>query len=177
MAALAEWVKTASADPKKTYIWMDALCLNQHRISSQISPELVAAEFGRRVEALGRILPMLHPWDNPVYTQRAWCLFELYTAIQHRKSVAIEVIITPSQRKAFQAAVSASGYSKIDAALDGIRAESAAATMPEDLEAIKALVHRMPGGFLTLNETVKKQLRDWFEEQGALLIACASTLL
>ena len=96
IAALNEWVKTNGRDPKRTYVWMDALCLNQHRISEQLSPELVAAEFGPRVEAIGRILPMLHPWDDPVYTHQAWCLFKLYTAIQNRKSVDLDIIITPS---------------------------------------------------------------------------------
>ena len=155
IAALNEWIKTAGRDPKRTYIWMDALCLNQHRISKQLSPELVAAEFGPRVEAIGRILPMLHPWDDPVYTNRAWCLFELYTAIQNRTSVEVDIIITLSQREAFQAAISAGGYSKIDAALAGIKAEDATATMAEDLEAIKLLVQQMPGGFPTLNQAVQ----------------------
>jgi len=111
---------------------------------------------------------MLHPWDDPVYNNRAWCLFELYTAIQNRKSVEVDIIITPSQRQAFQAALSAGGYSKIDAALAGIKAEDATATMAEDLEAIKALVQRTPGGVPTLNQTVRKHLREWFESQGAV---------
>lgn len=168
IAALEEWIKKTGRDPKRTYVWMDALCLNQHRISEQLSPELVAAEFGPRVEAIGRILPMLHPWDDPVYTNRAWCLFELYTAIQNRKSVDVDIIITPSQREAFHETISSGGYSKIDAALASIKAEDATATMAEDLEAIKTLVKQMPGGFPTLNETVQKHLRQWFESQGAV---------
>jgi hypothetical protein len=168
IAALDEWIKKTGRDPQRTYVWMDALCLNQHRISEQLSPELVAAEFGPRVEAIGRILPMLHPWDDPVYTNRAWCLFELYTAIQNRKSVDVDIIITPSQREAFLATISSGGYSEIDAALASIKAEDATATMAEDLEAIKTLVKRMPGGFPTLNETVQKHLRQWFESQGAV---------
>ena len=177
IAALNEWIKTTGRDPKRTYIWMDALCLNQHRISEQLSPELVAAEFGPRVEAIGRILPMLHPWDDPLYTNRAWCLFELYTAIQNRKSVDVDIIITPSQRQTFQAAISAGGYSKIDAALAGIKAEDATATMTEDLEAIKLLIQRTPGGFPTLNQTVQKHLREWFESQGAVSSAARLTAL
>ena len=26
---------------------------------------------------------MLEPWNDPGYVKRAWCLFELYTSIQH----------------------------------------------------------------------------------------------
>jgi hypothetical protein len=46
------------------------------------SPEKLAAEFGPRVQTIGRLLPMLEPWRNPTYLTRAWCLFELYTVRQ-----------------------------------------------------------------------------------------------
>ena len=38
-------------------------------------------------------LPMLEPWDDPGYVKRAWCLFELYTAITMRSSTEIDIII------------------------------------------------------------------------------------
>ena len=47
--------------------------------------------------------------------------------------------------------MAASGYGAIDAALERIRAEDATATVPADLDAIKALVNRLPGGFTTLD--------------------------
>ena len=94
---------------------------------------------------------MLHPWDESLYTTRAWCLFELFTSIQNRETVDIRVILTPEQGKAFHDTMAAAGYGAIDAALERIRAEDATATVPADLEAITAHVNRLPGGFKTLD--------------------------
>ena len=88
-AALSAWVDRTGRDPKRTSIWICSLCLNQHGFEARMlkaggsaGPEALQKAFGDRVVAIGRVLPMLEPWDNPGYVKRAWCLFELYTAIQ-----------------------------------------------------------------------------------------------
>ena len=66
-AALSAWTERGGRDPKKTRIWICSLCLNQHRLGGgdAATPEDLAKEFGDRVVALGRILPMLEPWHDP----------------------------------------------------------------------------------------------------------------
>lgn len=59
--ALAQWVEKSNRDPKRTYIWICSLCLNQHRMVKTLSPEELSQEFGARVQAIGHILPMLEP--------------------------------------------------------------------------------------------------------------------
>ena len=88
-AALSAWADRTGRNPKRTRIWICSLCLNQHgfearmlRAGGPAGPEMLQKVFGDRVVAIGRVLPMLEPWDNPGYVKRAWCLFELYTAIQ-----------------------------------------------------------------------------------------------
>eukprot|EP00040_Diaphanoeca_grandis_P037971 m.252141 g.252141 ORF g.252141 m.252141 type:complete len:389 (-) comp33902_c0_seq8:1036-2202(-) len=76
--ALTDWAVVHRRDPKRTYIWICSLCLNQHRIAATLSPEQLAKEFGERVESIGRVLPMLENWQNPGYVKRAWCLFEYF---------------------------------------------------------------------------------------------------
>ena len=73
-AALSAWTERAGRDPKRTHIWICSLCLNQHRIElgNAVAPEDLAKEFGERVVAIGHILPMLEPWDDPGYVKRAW---------------------------------------------------------------------------------------------------------
>jgi hypothetical protein len=169
--ALGEWAEAQHRDPAQTYIWICALCLNQLRIVRVLSPAELSAEFGPRVTAIGRILPLLAPWNLPVYTTRAWCLFELFTAIRNRRDVTIDIILPPSQRAAFSAAMKAGDYGVLEAVLDGIRAENATASEPADLAAIQTYVSALPGGFEALNETVRGHLRRWFEGQGAVLSA------
>ena len=83
-AALSAWAERTDRDPKRTYVWICSLCLNQFRMADDSVKKDLQAEFADRVLAIGRILPMLEPWDDPGYVKRAWCLFELYTAIQVR---------------------------------------------------------------------------------------------
>jgi hypothetical protein len=67
--ALAEWATAKGRNPARTYIWMCALCLNQLRINRSsvliVGPDELAAEFGPRITSIGRILPLLAPWDTP----------------------------------------------------------------------------------------------------------------
>lgn len=98
-------------------------------------------------------------------------MFELFTAIRHRRDVEIDMILPPSQRAAFVNAMKLANYSLLEASLDGIRAEDATATKSADLAAIREYINELPGGFPSLNETVRGCLRRWFEGQGG---ACDS---
>lgn len=108
-SALMRWAQQSERDPKRSYIWICSLCLNQHRFSTLQTPEQLVNEFRPRVLSIGRILPMLEPWRNPEYLKRAWCLFELYTAIESRGRVAIDVILTEEMHSDFVLAMTTEG--------------------------------------------------------------------
>ena len=93
-----------------------------------------------RITAIGRILPLLVPWDAPVYVTRAWCLFELFTAIRHRRDVEINIIVPPSQRGAFAAALASRDHRALERVLDSIQSVDATASEPADLAAIRGSV-------------------------------------
>merc|ERR1712166_1105639 len=160
--ALVAWTEKKERSPKETYIWICSLCLNQHRIVTDLTPEQLAKEFGQRVTALGRMLPMLEDWRNPGYVKRAWCLFELYTAIR-MKSVKVDIILTPAQREACMTIIKVEGFPAIDNALSQVKSEEATASVEADLKAIQALIESYQGGYTALNEAVKVRLRSWFQ--------------
>jgi len=161
--ALAAWTNGHDRSSKRTYIWICSLCLNQHRIIAELTPDQLAKQFGERVTALGRVLPMLEDWRNPGYVKRAWCLFELYTAIR-MTSIEVDIILTPAQRKACSAAVKDEGFEAIDDALAHVKSEEATASVEADLKAIQALITQSHGGYTALNEAVKVRLRSWFQD-------------
>ena len=136
-------------------------------------PEALQQAFGKRVVAIGRVLPMLEPWDDPGYVKRAWCLFELYTAIQRRDEVTIDVILSPKQARSFRDRINADGTDAraVDEALAHVKSENAEASVQADLDAIRALIKNYSGGFGTLNDTVKTYLRRWFVSQGGVQVA------
>ena len=170
---LSGWCGVNARDPKTTAIWICSLCLNQFRMSATASPEALAAAFGDRVVAIGRILPMLEPWSDPGYVKRAWCLFEMYTAIQFRNEVEVDIVLSPDAKAAFLATINAAGTDAeaIDGALAHVKSEEATASVAADLEAIRALVLALPGGFQTLNATVKQHMRQWFVGLGGVKVA------
>lgn len=140
-------------------VTIDSLSIFPHNISGLMQMSSVPTSLG------------CCRWDAPVYLTRVWCLFELFTAIRNRRAVKINIMLPPSQREAFRKAMSAGHYGEIEQVLDNVQAENATATSAADLAAIHGLVGELPGGFLSLNETVRDHLRRWFEGQGAVLTA------
>jgi len=166
--ALERWTKNFGRDPKRTYVWVCALCMNQHRMPGYKTPEHLANEFRPRVLAIGCLLPMLEPWDDALYLKRAWCLFELYTAIGQQDKVQIQVVLSEEEHSAFVEAMSLEAYTCIDRALGNIQSERATASQKEDIIAIRAFIESEPGGYKRLNNTVMQHLARWFEGQGAV---------
>ena len=167
--ALVPWA-SGIGSTHEVFIWMDCFTLNQHRIASGpvATPEELREVFGGRVTGIGSMVVMLDHWDNPGYVKRAWCLFELYTAIMYRNEVHIDIVLSPTQAKAFRGRINADGPDAraIDEALAQVKSEEAQATMPADLDAIQALIKETSGGNQAINDTVKQHLRRWFVSQG-----------
>jgi hypothetical protein len=169
-AALSAWAERTDCDPKRTYIWICSLCLNQFRMADANIKKDLQKEFGDRVLAIGQILPMLEPWDKPGYVKRAWCLFELYTAIQNKDEVHIDIVLSPKQARSFRDRINRDGTDAgaIDGALKDIKSENAQATDHADLVAIQTLIQKAAGGHATINATVREHLRQWFVSQGGI---------
>jgi hypothetical protein len=108
-------------------------------------------------------------WDRPLYLNRAWCLFELFTAVRNQLDVQIDMILPPSQKQAFVSMMATGDYRALENVLDNIHSVDATARHPGDLAAIQRSVLDLAGGFPALDETVRGQLRRWFEGQGAIM--------
>ena len=138
--ALKGWTSGSDRDPRRTYFWICSFSLNQHGLnglprgddvgvaSDHQAAERLAKGFDDRVVGIGRILPMLNPWDDPGYVKRAWCLFELYTAVTKR--IDIDVIVSASETQSFRQALATKGYGVVDEVLSQIDGDTATATHP-----------------------------------------------
>ena len=97
-------------------------------------------------------------------------MFELWNAITLGKQCELDIILAPEDMADFRAAVNRDGYSVVDQALEGIQAEKAEAWSPVDLAKITDLVLSSPGGWATLNATVRNHLSRWFCSQGGISV-------
>jgi hypothetical protein len=57
--------------------------------------------FRRSVKQIGRTVLVLQPWHEPLPLKRSWCLWEIFCTLDG--GAELEVVLTPAQRRAFQA--------------------------------------------------------------------------
>ena len=103
-----------------------------------------------------------------------WCIFELWNAIKlGRDHCDIQIILAPEDKKAFHDRINADGSDAraIDEALANVMSNEAEAFSQDDLDRIHTYIRSLPGGFTTLDSTIKNHLRRWFVSQGGVQVA------
>ena len=162
-SALMAFCERTSRDPSATYVWICCMCINQHRVAGcHISTEALQHEFESRVRAIGHVLSLLTPWDNPTNLTRSWCLFEIFIAIQLGKLCKLELIMPPAEAVRFMRSL-LEQFAEIQIALARVDLEHAQASKPADREAINEMV-RQGVGFVKANGIVIAALKRWLVE-------------
>ncbi|CAB9520143.1 Kinesin light chain [Seminavis robusta] len=166
---LVDFCRSQELDPKRTYVWICCLCVNQHRVVQQSKTEqsgMLAptvnffAEFGQRVARIGHLLAMMSPWQNPTYLKRVWCIFELYTS--HIEGCEVTVVMPPSEKKALEEDLfGESGNIKVFYdVLSKTKVEDAQASVEKDRIAILEMIKEKPG-YHVLNDRLNALLCGW----------------
>ena len=179
---LQEFCAKKELDPKETYVWMCFLCVNQHRVAERetaVPTREFLEEFGDRVEKIGHVICMLSPWQEPLYLQRIWCIFEFFTAtlkLQQKlslsdmlslqdKSCNVYVVVPPRERESLaRALISENARAMFREALDNVDVQKANAFEEKDRLAILDMIQSQDGGYAKTNDHVRKQLRGWVTE-------------
>lgn len=150
------------------YFWFDLAVNNQHQ-APQREFDWWCTTFKQSIARIGRVVLVLAPWSHPVSLTRAWCLYELFSAVDRR--VSLDVRLPQAQRTHFLAAV----RNKFDAVMEAIveiDVRNAQAFLESDraniLQAVEASV-----GCAQLNELIKDRLRQWFRDIGLDTVARA----
>lgn len=164
---LVAYCEANGLDTKRTYIWMCALCNNQHRISEQdVSSDAFQELFSKRVSGIGNVLAMMAPWQMPTYLTRVWCVFEMFTA-NSDTTTNVEIIMPPKEKdsliQSVQKGTDTQGRSGLDdlfTALANTKVENASASQPDDKENILKLIENGPG-YHALNIEINHLMRTW----------------
>ncbi len=80
------------------YYWLDIFVINQHGTAS-LPDDFWTVTFMDMIDRIGTALLVLEPWDSPVALSRAWCLWEVFSAI--KKGSEIHVILPEAGWKSF----------------------------------------------------------------------------
>ena len=166
---LAEFCAANKLNPKRTYIWIDCLCINQHRVveskmnggSGLMNFE---KEFSTLLGSIGNMLAMMAPWDGPFYLRRIWCIFEIYTA--HELGCNVEIVMPPKEKKSLENDLFGKGETELVTldvlykALGQTKIQNAQASVEKDRRTILGMIERTVGCD-TLNNVVNEFLRSW----------------
>lgn len=74
IGVLEEHCRVRQLDPAKCFVWIDCLCINQHRLAAVdvIAHEVLVMTFGTQLARIGNVLVLMSPWTNPLYLTRVW---------------------------------------------------------------------------------------------------------
>ncbi|CAB9505254.1 Kinesin light chain [Seminavis robusta] len=148
---------------KRTYIWICALCLNQHRIMGTACADAFNFEenFRSHVLHIGHVIVMMTPWDEPQYLKRIWCIFELYTAMKNDVQISIVMPKQEEDRMTHElVGVQGKGINELYAVLQKTMIQNAKATVEQDRLKILQMVE-CNDGFHFVNKQVTQHIRFW----------------
>lgn len=167
VSTLEEHCRNKGIDPANCYIWICALCINQHRVGREaalgqhVENNVFMTLFGNQLSRIGKVLVLMSPWHNPLYLTRVWCVFEIFTALLD-DSIEVTVQMPPAEHRSFMAAVGTDNDSivRIYKLLAGIDVQAASASVAADKIAILDTVERGLG-HAQLGKLVGARLQRW----------------
>eukprot|EP00550_Attheya_septentrionalis_P005263 CAMPEP_0198290040 /NCGR_PEP_ID=MMETSP1449-20131203/8027_1 /TAXON_ID=420275 /ORGANISM="Attheya septentrionalis, Strain CCMP2084" /LENGTH=738 /DNA_ID=CAMNT_0043988467 /DNA_START=200 /DNA_END=2416 /DNA_ORIENTATION=+ len=168
---LEAFCQESDRDPKRCYVWMCCLCINQHRVADQSEEKMSGAlsnkdffpDFKNAMKSIGHVLTLLTPSQNPPYPTltRAWCIFEAFTAIQ--EACEVTIVMPPSERSALEADLLKHDGKRVDGlyhAISKTRIETAKTSVPKDRAMIMDICEKGQG-YAAVNAAVTEFLRSW----------------
>ena len=143
------------------YFWIDSFITNQHE--TEKSFDWWNTLFKQCVLDVGRAVMVMSPWNAPVFTTRAWCLYEFSIIVESK--IPYDIILSPSQNAGMIRALSSgsvtfTGKGYILNHLNQIDIQKAKVSKNSDLDAILSMV-RAGVGFRELNRRIIGELQDW----------------
>lgn len=142
----------------RRYYWLDIFSVNQHAaMAAQQPPEWWAGTFAKAIAEIGTLLLVAAPWERPIPLTRAWCLWEVYSAIAGKCTVHLEAPPIEVTRLETAVAQSASFHPILDSRA-AVAMERSECTYPEDRDRIFTEVRRSELGFDGVNAAVRGRL-------------------
>lgn len=170
IATMVEFAAQNQNTPQ--YFWFDLFINNQHEAVARPF-EWWCGTFKDNIARIGTVLLIMTPWHDPIPLTRAWCLWEIFCALeQEENGVELVIRLPPGQAASLLQGVCDDANPVIEA-LVRIDPERADAFKKEDRDNIHSAV-RKTIGYHVLGMAVKDQLRDWYLQTAVELATAAS---
>jgi len=143
---------TESHANEQFYFFLDYLAVNQYTPLNDLS------NLQRMITMCNWFLLVLMPWSAPIPLTRAWCVYEIATALH--KGIAPTVIMPQEQADLFLQAISGNPEACMEVFLK-LDSANAKASVETDLEKIRKDITDQLGGFKNVDLKVAESLRHW----------------
>ena len=145
-----------------SYFWFDLFTNNQNEVASK-DFEWFSSTFREGVREIGQVLLVLSPWNDPIPIRRAWCLFEIFSALED-SNVTLYIKLPDRERTMLRSTLREDSKHVLQA-LSDIKAQNAEAKVERERDLIFDVIRSSAGGFSHVNSQVKKGLVDWYVSQ------------
>ncbi|KDO18991.1 hypothetical protein SPRG_15782 [Saprolegnia parasitica CBS 223.65] len=148
-------------------IWFCVFNNNQH-LASSYPFEYWSTTFKNGLAAIGNVVMIMHPWNDPIVLRRSWCVFEVYVAVT--MGARFEIALARDQEATFLNDIAR--HDAFGKMLATIKSEDSEATVPSDRDGIFALI-RAETSFIAVDRLIFSTLTNWIKT--ALEASIAST--
>ncbi|KAF0696867.1 Aste57867_12400 [Aphanomyces stellatus] len=156
--ALSDFMDDQSDDGVATAVWFCTFNNNQHDVDVQARPfQFWVDSFQTALTAIGNVVMVLSPWNNPTTLTRTWCVFEIYVAT--KANARFEVAMGTAQKAAFFKDIQ--DDQSFTTMLATIKSEKSGTFMPGDRANIVALMEQNGIGFADLDRMLFDVLDTW----------------
>ena len=153
---------------KDPFIWFDVFSVSQHKSQSR-DFHWWQSTFFNAVGAMGHVLMVMHPWDDPTTLKRAWCIFEAYSCEATQSKFSVAITAAESNRLVTEICKDPLALFKM---LRNVSCEASQATVEADKIQIFESVQRSVGFtqidytiFRTIEEAVHQEIHKLFTAQ------------
>ncbi|CAK5235532.1 unnamed protein product [Aphanomyces euteiches] len=142
-----------------TAVWLCTFCNNQHEVDGKVhSFEHWYGIFRNALRAIGKVVMVMSPWNNPTTLTRTWCVFEVYAAVV--ENAQFEIALNKSQKCLFLQDIQGDGaFQKM---LVTVKSENSNTSIPSDRDNIFQLI-RDQVGFAELDRIVFEAIEKWMQ--------------
>lgn len=123
-----------------------------------VPTETLLDQFKSHVVQIGCLVCMMTKWDKPAYLTRAWCIFEMYTAITSLDRGQVHIVMPPRETQGMVNALLKNGGGIMESLFCFLATTSvtkAEASHEEDRSTILDILRDGTDGYETINREVR----------------------
>ncbi|KAF0696833.1 Aste57867_12434 [Aphanomyces stellatus] len=156
--ALTDFFDDQGLDSYNVAVWF-CMFNNQHVVNNTIVEfQFWVESFQSALKAIGNVVMVLSPWNNPTTLMRTWCVFEIYVA--HVTKARFDVAMGKAQKQAFLQDIQANDDSFLEM-LGTIKSENSTTTVASNRDNIVGLMQAANVTLTDLDRMLFDVFNNW----------------